>query len=194
MSNDRCEQPGIYVLDTTELAWKTSFTAGTVYTTPDNDDIVAVTGGRGTGTSTSGSGYAIGTGANDPDTSSQFPDKGSSGGSGKDNNNGGNKGSSNNAGAIAGGVVGGLIGAALIAALAWYLLVYRKKKRLEAETKEKIAFGSSGGSSHHASPGSLVSGNPYDDPSLAQAASDDVEEAMAGYNAQFRWATCQAGC
>lgn len=166
-----CEQPGIYVLDTTELAWKTSYTANTVYTTPDHEEITAVTGGRGTGSSVAGSGYAIGTGANDTDTSAQFRTQ-----SGDTNSDGGS-----NTGAIAGGVVGGVLGLLLLAGLAWYFLFYRKKKREHQEMREKSTLASNGDS-----PGSRVSGNPYDDPALIRYAADDVEEATAGYNAQFR--------
>ncbi|KAK9900561.1 hypothetical protein P389DRAFT_14601 [Cystobasidium minutum MCA 4210] len=164
-----CEQPGIYVLDTTELAWKTSYTANTVYTTPDHEEIIAVTGGRGTGSSVAGSGYAIGTGANDTDTSAQFRSK-------TEDTKGGSGGGSNT-GAIAGGVVGGVLGLALLAGLAWYFFIYRKKKREEQEMREKPIL--------NGSPGSQLSGNPYDDPALTRYAADDVEEATAGYNAQF---------
>jgi hypothetical protein len=169
-----CEQPGIYVLDTTELAWKTSFTANTTYTTPDNDEIVAVTGGRGTGSSVAGSGYAIGTGANDTDTSAQFDD------SSTDDEPSGKSGGSN----------AGILGLALLAALAWYFLVYRKRKA-QQEMNEKSPLGSAGGSPH-----SQLSANPYDDPNLTHPAPDDVEEATAGYNAQFRYDTvaCDFSC
>lgn len=172
-----CEQPGIYVLDTTELAWKTSYTANTVYTTPDHEEIIAVTGGRGTGSSVAGSGYAIGTGANDTDTSAQFRSK-------TEDTKGGSGGGSNT-GAIAGGVVGGVLGLALLAGLAWYFFIYRKKKREEQEMREKPIL--------NGSPGSQLSGNPYDDPALTRYAADDVEEATAGYNAQFR-CVVQASC
>jgi hypothetical protein len=171
-----CEQPGIYVLDTTELAWKTSYTANTVYTTPDNDEIVAVTGGRGTGSSVAGSGYALGLGANDTDTSADF----------RSQDPGSGVGSKSNTGAIAGGVVGGILGLALLAGLLWYFLVYRRRKREQDSMREKQTLASSGGSAN-GSPSSQLAGNPYDDPRLSQSpAADDVEEATAGYNAQFR--------
>lgn len=51
--------------------------------------------------------------------------------------------------------------------------------------REKATLTSSGGSAN-ASPDSQLTGNPYDDPSLTRYAADDVEEATAGYNAQFR--------
>lgn len=176
IASPSCEQPGIYVLDTTELAWKTSYTANTVYTTPDNDEIVAVTGGRGTGSSVAGSGYAIGLGANDTDTSADFQlqDPSSSGGS------------KSNTGAIAGGVVGGILALALLAGLLWYFLIHRKKKREQDSMREKQTLASSGDSAN-GSPSSQLAGNPYDDPRLTHPpAADDVEEATAGYNAQFR--------
>lgn len=160
-----CEQPGVYVLDTSTLTWSTQYVANTTYTTPDHPEILAVTGGRGTGSSTAGSGYAIGTGANDTDTSIQFADENGKGAGGS------------NTGAIAGGVVGGLLAAAIIAGLIFFF--WRKKKMAaEAEQeKEKKALASSSGDS----PGSVPS-NPYED----YAAADDVEDRTAGYNAQFR--------
>lgn len=173
-----CEQPGVYVLDTTELEWRTQYTAGTTYTTPDHPEILAVTGGRGTGSSTSGSGYAIGTGADDADTSSTFRPSG-----GDRAENDGESGS--NTGAIAGGVVGGILGLALLAGLILFLL-RRKRKRAAAEreasgeAKEKARLAGYAGSSNGGSPGSGPLGNPYD-----SVAPDDVEEQTAGFNAQF---------
>lgn len=162
---NRCEQPGVYVLDTSTLTWSTNYIANTTYTTPDHPKILAITGGRGTGSSTAGSGYAIGTGADDEDMSRRFADSNESGGG-------------SNTGAIAGGVIGGLVAAAIIAGLLFYF--WRKKKRAaEAEQeKEKKALA---GSSTSGSPGSMA-GNPYE-----EYAADDVEDRTAGYNAQFRY-------
>lgn len=171
-----CEQPGVYVFDTTSLSWKTQYTAGTVYTTPDNEEIASLAGGRGTGSSTSGSGFALGgTGADDEDTSASFPKSGGSGSGG----------GGSNTGAIAGGVVGGLAGLTIILGLLYFF--WRKKKRQEreaAEAKEKEKLGLS----TNTSPGSnLSNSNPYEEQMRqSMAADDDVEEATQGYNAQFR--------
>lgn len=123
-----------------------------------------------------GSSYALGLGANDTDTSAQFRTQDADSGS-----------SSSNAGAIAGGVVGGVLGLALIAVLVWYFLVYRKRKQERDSMKEKQTLGS-GGDSSNVSPSSVIAGNPYESPRFSQSlpAADDVEEATAGYNAQFR--------
>jgi len=166
-----CEQPGVYVFDTTSAKWMTSYTAGTTYTTPDVPEVVAVTGGRGTGTSTAGTGYAIGTGANDTDTSSQFP---SNDGSDGDDSN------SSSTGVIVGGVVGGILGGLLIAGLLFWWYRHRQhEQQAEAGASEKAGLGNSGSSG--ASPHSSDTRNPYDN----AFASDDVEEQTAGYNAQF---------
>jgi len=162
-----CEQPGTYVLDTSELKWVTSYTANTVYTTPNHPEILAVTGGRGTGSSVSGSGYALGTGVNDTDTSASFANN---------NSNGGGK---SNTGAIAGGVVGGILGALLIAGL---LFFFWRRKKHEKERSEKAQSEKHLGGSHSSSPGSFGAGNPYED---ALPADDDVENTTQGFNAQF---------
>lgn len=197
LGSSSCEQPGVFVFDTNEAKWTTQYTANTVFTIPNVPEVVAVTGGRGTGSSTSGSGYAFGTGAEDVDTSSQFggKDGGSNGGdqtqdtTGNSNSSPGGKGSSNT-GAIVGGVVGGVLGGLLLAALAF--LGYRRRQRRK-EGREGIASaaGSPGREREKAetrtsmstSPGTRASEqqNPYEQ----DFASDDIEEEMAGYNAQY---------
>ena len=161
----------MYVFDTAQLAWTTQYTAGTLYTTPNDTAIASLAGGRGTGSSVSGSGYAFGDGQNDPDTSGSFqhtPTDGGNSGSGK-----------SNTGAIAGGVVGGVLGGLLLAGIAFWLYRRRQSQQHSQEATEKAALAGSAGSS----PGSL--GSQRDPFAAAVAGRDDVEETMQGYNAQF---------
>ncbi|GAA5843313.1 hypothetical protein JCM9279_002058 [Rhodotorula babjevae] len=149
-----CEQPGVFVLNTSSMTWASEYKANSIFSTPA---IVAnITGGIGTGYSTSGAGSATGgDGADDPDTSGSTDETSTgpgsaAGGSGDDGGDGGSS-----LGAIVGGVVGGIAALALLA-LAWFFLVHRKKKReREAAEHEKAlidansaAGRSDSGSSH----------------------------------------------
>lgn len=50
-----CEQPGIYILNTTSLSWSTDYIPGTGYKTPEL--LANLVGGSGTSNSTGGSGW-----------------------------------------------------------------------------------------------------------------------------------------
>lgn len=164
-----CEQPAVYVFDTAELAWKTSYTVNTVYTTPDHEEIIALAGGRGTGSSVSGSGYAIGTGADDIDNSWRYRDIFSRGGKG-------------NTGAMALGILGAVLAILLSAGLISCLLEYRKTKRQEEDRRITSYL-----ISHRSSHLSQLLGSPHEDPKLAPYGDDDVEQTTAGYDAQFMY-------
>ncbi|GJN93507.1 hypothetical protein Rhopal_006564-T1 [Rhodotorula paludigena] len=135
-----CEQPGIFVLNTSSFEWQSEYRPNSVFSTPAL--VANLTGGIGTGFSTSGAGSATGgDGTNDPDTSgatdgsSSGPEGDVSGGTRSD----GSGGDGTNAGAIAGGVVGGIVGLALLALLA-FLLMRRRRRQREAEDSEKRAL------------------------------------------------------
>ncbi|GAA5898705.1 uncharacterized protein JCM6883_003397 [Sporobolomyces salmoneus] len=168
-----CDQPGIYVYNTTSSAWANQFRPNTQFSTPS---IVAnITGGLGT---------------SDPDSNSN------NNGSGKDTS-GGSK--SNNLGAIIGGVVGGVVALLLLALLVFLLL--RRKKRKEANEKplqshHGLASRSDSGSSfsrfgpsfpYEKRPasgsfrGAALNNRRFSD----SAASDTVEEDVLGMEAAF---------
>lgn len=50
-----CEQPGVYLLNTTSLSWSTDFVPGTSYQTPEM--LRSLIGGTGVSNSTGGSGW-----------------------------------------------------------------------------------------------------------------------------------------
>ncbi|KWU41263.1 hypothetical protein RHOSPDRAFT_37209 [Rhodotorula sp. JG-1b] len=149
-----CEQPGVFVLNISSMAWQTSYRANTVFSTPEL--VAPVAGGIGTGFSSSGSGSTTGgTGADDPDTSGSSSNGGGSnsgdnsgggdgGGNGMQTGDGGGGGGSNT-GAIAGGVVGGVVGAAAVAALIFFAYRRRNQKRKVEAQEEKRKLGPGGG-------------------------------------------------
>ncbi|GAA5891453.1 hypothetical protein JCM6882_004475 [Rhodosporidiobolus microsporus] len=142
-----CEQPGVFVLNTSSMTWQSQYKAGTTFSTPE---IVAeIAGGIGTGYSSSGAGSAIGgDGSSDPDTSGSSGGGGGGNGSGSDSGGGGG---GTNVGAIAGGVVGGVVGLALFGLLAFLLMRRKKKQRQQEEEraaeKKRLAGRSDSGSS-----------------------------------------------
>ncbi|BGP42567.1 hypothetical protein JCM10450v2_006673 [Rhodotorula kratochvilovae] len=147
-SDVRCDQPGVFVLNTSSMAWADQFKAKSIFSTPAL--VANVTGGIGTGYSTSGSGSATGgDGSKDPDTSGSTDATSTGpGGAADPGNGGGSGGGKSNIGAIVGGVVGGVVGLALLALL-WFLLARRKRKQREAVAGEKagLAAGASPGRS-----------------------------------------------
>ncbi|GAA5825864.1 hypothetical protein JCM11251_000031 [Rhodosporidiobolus azoricus] len=149
-----CEQPGVFVFNTSSLTWQSQYKAGTVFSTPEL--VADLVGGIGTGYSSSGAGSAQGgDGSSDPDTSGSSGDRngGGGGGSNNDGSGGSGGGGGTNVGAIAGGVVGGVVGLALLALLAFCLIKRKKKQRQKEEERaaEKMRLagrsdsGSSGG-------------------------------------------------
>ncbi|GAA5867629.1 hypothetical protein JCM3774_001536 [Rhodotorula dairenensis] len=210
-----CEQPGVFVLNVSSMAWQTSYRANTVFSTPEL--VANITGGIGTGFSSSGAGSTTGgTGADDPDTSGSSggggggngggDGSGSGTGTGSQNGNSGGGGGSNT-GAIVGGVVGGVLGAAALAALVFFAVRRRKRQQRESqaaqEEKRKLgpAAGMLGGrtnsdSSHEkfSHRDSVASGFPpyggFDGPRGSGSvplgpASDDVEEETRGLETFF---------
>ncbi|BGP26831.1 hypothetical protein JCM10295v2_005792 [Rhodotorula toruloides] len=168
-----CEQPGIFVLNTSSTTWQNNFKSGTIFSTPSL--VANITGGIGTGYSSSGAGSATGgNGTNDPDTSGKTGGSsgsgagGAAGGANGGSTNGGGTsggggGSSTNIGAIVGGVVGGLAALALLA-LILFLLARRKKRRNAAgdvHEKERFAMGASPGRSDSGSSSGRF-GFPYE--------------------------------
>ncbi|GAA5880857.1 hypothetical protein JCM1840_003301 [Sporobolomyces johnsonii] len=132
-----CEQPGIYVYNTSSSAWESEFQAGSTFSTPAL--VANVTGGIGTGSSTSGAGSATGgNGSSDPDTSGDT-NSGSTSPSGTTGSSGRSK---INIGAIVGGVVGGVVGLALLALLLLLLMRRRRRERaVEEAHQRKDKFG-----------------------------------------------------
>ncbi|KPV73878.1 uncharacterized protein RHOBADRAFT_54469 [Rhodotorula graminis WP1] len=198
-----CEQPGIFVLNTSSMTWASEYKANSIFSTPA---IVAnITGGIGTGYSTSGAGSATGgDGSDDPDTSGSTDETSTGPGGAAGGGTGGGGGSGSNLGAIVGGVVGGIAALALLG-LAWFFLVYRKKKsEREAAEHEKAliaANAATGRSDSGSSQSHLFAGEkfgpresyssttypPWDrrgSSSVGHAgpAPDDVEETTRGFD------------
>lgn len=113
-TNTICEQPGVFVYDTSQSAWSSNFKSGTLYSTPSL--LSNITGGTG---------------------SSSDPTNAGSGSSGSNSGSGsGGSGSSSktNIGAIVGGVVGGIVAIALLALLALCLLRRRRRNKRNSLT------------------------------------------------------------
>ncbi|GAA5869395.1 hypothetical protein JCM16303_000454 [Sporobolomyces ruberrimus] len=106
-----CDQPGVYVYNTTASAWQTQFKTGSTFATPIL--LSNITGGLGT---------------SDPSTDPN----GSSSGDGKDSGGG------SNIGAIVGGVVGGIV-ALLLLALAIFFFLRKQKKDEQAKRGAGLA-------------------------------------------------------
>ncbi|GAA5946615.1 hypothetical protein JCM3765_000319 [Sporobolomyces pararoseus] len=169
-----CDQPGIYVYNTTSSAWINQFRSGRKFATPLL--LSNITGGLGTA---------------DPSSTSNN-------GSGKDSSS-----SKSNLGGIIGGVVGGIVALLLTALLAFFFLRNKKRKE-EREKKaglplpghHGLASRSDSGSSfgrygttfpYEKRPGSgsffgaALQSRRFSD----SAASDSVEEEVLGMEAAF---------
>ncbi|GAA5922899.1 hypothetical protein JCM1841_003775 [Sporobolomyces salmonicolor] len=169
-----CEQPGIYVYNTSSSAWQSNFQAGSTFSTPAL--VANITGGIGTGSSTSGAGSATGgNGSSDPDTSGGT-DSGSTSPSGT---TGSSDHSKTDIGAIAGGIVGGVVGLALLALLLLMLMRKRRRERAVEEghqQRDKLGTGAKPGRSDS---GSSRFAFPY------EKHRDDVEEETRHMEAAF---------
>ncbi|BGP19111.1 hypothetical protein JCM10213v2_007198 [Rhodosporidiobolus nylandii] len=180
-----CEQPGIFVYNTSSSSWQSSYQANTVFTTPTL--LANITGGIGTGYSTSGAGSASGgDGSSDPDTSGS--NRGGGGGSSRSSGDsgGGGGGGGTSIGAIVGGVVGGVLGLALLALIAFWLVRRKKREREDARTAEKsrLAGRSDSGSQQNSIGSEFPSSSMYDMRRMSagqvEPAHDDVEDEMLG--------------
>ncbi|GAA5836726.1 hypothetical protein JCM3766R1_007002 [Sporobolomyces carnicolor] len=166
-----CDQPGVYVYNTTSSAWTSQFRAGTQFASPY---LVA----NITGASTSSDG-----------------DANSNNGAEKDS-----AGSKSNLAAIVGGVVGGVVAFLILLALAVFFLLKRKKKKEEDEKKAGLPLPGHHGLASRSDSGSSFSrfGTTFPPGSGSfmgaalnsrrfsdSAASDSVEEEVLGMEAAF---------
>ncbi|KAK4047347.1 hypothetical protein OIO90_006206 [Microbotryomycetes sp. JL221] len=147
-SNVLCENPSVFIYNTTGSNWQSNYKAGTTYSTPLL--ISNITGGVGTGGAVSGSGYSFGgdgsqfadtsqsgdgdgTGNDNGDNTSGSGNDSANDNSGTDSSNKDNGSSSSNAGPIAGGVVGAIAALAIIGLVAFLLLRKRKRDKQKQE-------------------------------------------------------------
>ncbi|GAA5825789.1 hypothetical protein JCM5353_001428 [Sporobolomyces roseus] len=170
-----CDQPGVYVLNTTDSSWSSEFRTGGKFTTPTI--LQDVTGGIGTSDPSSDAGT----------------------GSGKDSGGGGTP-----IGAIVGGVVGGIAAILLLALLIFCLRKKRNKEKRKDQAAltgrhglaSRSDSGSSGGrfgnfgyekrpNSGYGTSGSFMGAARGNRRFSDSAASDAVEEETLGMEAVF---------